>query len=93
MTPHGPDTTTYEATISRLGGDANEPARLRGTLAFMFESALIPRVCRWALESPSRDLDYYQCWTGLKSHFSRDNDHHGDDGQTTTNGGDEDGKK
>uniref|UniRef100_A0A0E0PSC7 Homogentisate 1,2-dioxygenase n=1 Tax=Oryza rufipogon TaxID=4529 RepID=A0A0E0PSC7_ORYRU len=71
MTPHGPDTKTYEATISRP--DANEPSRLSGTLAFMFESALIPRVCQWALDSPSRDLDYYQCWIGLKSHFSHDN--------------------
>lgn len=72
MTPHGPDTKTYEATISRA--DANkEPLRLSGTLAFMFESSLIPRVCRWALESPCRDLDYYQCWIGLKSHFSDDN--------------------
>jgi homogentisate 1,2-dioxygenase len=71
MTPHGPDTKTYEATISRAG--ANEPFRLSGTLAFMFESSLIPRVCRWALDSPCRDLDYYQCWIGLKSHFSHDN--------------------
>ena len=70
MTPHGPDTKTYEATISRA--DANEPFRLSGTLAFMFESSLIPRVCRWALDSPYRDLDYYQCWIGLKSHFSDD---------------------
>uniref|UniRef100_A0A0D9WKR7 Homogentisate 1,2-dioxygenase n=1 Tax=Leersia perrieri TaxID=77586 RepID=A0A0D9WKR7_9ORYZ len=71
MTPHGPDTKTYEATISR--SDANEPSRLSGTLAFMFESSLIPRVCQWALDSPSRDLDYYQCWIGLKSHFAHDN--------------------
>ncbi|XP_051198145.1 homogentisate 1,2-dioxygenase [Lolium perenne] len=89
MTPHGPDTKTYEATISRLGGDANEPSRLRGTLAFMFESALIPRVCRWALESPSRDLDYYQCWIGLKSHFSHE-DLHGDDRPAATGGNKDD---
>ncbi|GJN29965.1 hypothetical protein PR202_gb18235 [Eleusine coracana subsp. coracana] len=54
MTPHGPDTKTYEATISRA--DANEPLRLDGTLAFMFESSLIPRVCRWALESPHIEI-------------------------------------
>lgn len=81
MTPHGPDTKTYEATITR--GGSNEPSRLSGTLAFMFESALIPRVCRWALESPSRDLNYYQCWIGLKSHFSHNNSN--DDGSTTSN--------
>ncbi|XP_010537038.1 PREDICTED: homogentisate 1,2-dioxygenase [Tarenaya hassleriana] len=69
MTPHGPDTTTYEATIAR----ANEmvPSKITDTMAFMFESSLIPRVCNWALESPVLDHDYYQCWIGLKSHFSR----------------------
>jgi homogentisate 1,2-dioxygenase len=71
MTPHGPDTKTYEATISH---GSKEPLRLSGTLAFMFESSLIPRVCRWALDSPCRDLDYYQCWIGLKSHFSQSDD-------------------
>uniref|UniRef100_R7VZG8 Homogentisate 1,2-dioxygenase n=1 Tax=Aegilops tauschii TaxID=37682 RepID=R7VZG8_AEGTA len=92
MTPHGPDTKTYEATISKLGGpEANTPTRLSGTLAFMFESALIPRVCRWALESPSRDLDYYQCWIGLKSHFSHGKD--GSDGPATTSSDDKDGEK
>ncbi|KAJ4846351.1 hypothetical protein Tsubulata_021403 [Turnera subulata] len=68
MTPHGPDTKTYEATIAR-GSDAG-PYRIRDTMAFMFESCLIPRVCPWALESPFMDHDYYQCWIGLRSHFS-----------------------
>lgn len=39
-------------------------------MAFMFESSLIPRVCQWSLESPHLDPDYYQCWIGLRSHFS-----------------------
>nr|CAD1822336.1 unnamed protein product [Ananas comosus var. bracteatus] len=79
MTPHGPDTKTYEATVAP--GEVTEPFRIRETLAFMFESSLIPRVCRWALESPYLDHDYYlespyldhdyyQCWIGLRSHFS-----------------------
>lgn len=67
MTPHGPDTKTYEATIAR-GNDAG-PHRIKDTMAFMFESCLMPRICPWALESPSVDHDYYQCWIGLKSHF------------------------
>lgn len=71
MTPHGPDTRSYEATIAR--GENAEPYRIRDTMAFMFESCLIPRVCPWALESPYRDSDYYQCWIGLKSHFYVDN--------------------
>lgn len=67
MTPHGPDTKTYEETIAR--GENAEPYKITNTMAFMFESYLIPRVCRWALESPFLDHDYYQCWIGLKSHF------------------------
>lgn len=68
MTPHGPDTKSYEATIA-LGNEAG-PQKLTDTMAFMFESCLIPRVCLWALDSPVMDPDYYQCWIGLKSHFS-----------------------
>ncbi|RRT43347.1 hypothetical protein B296_00038197, partial [Ensete ventricosum] len=71
MTPHGPDTKTYEASIAV--GENSEPVRLRGTMAFMFESNLIPRVCPWALDSPYLDANYYQCWIGLRSHFSSNN--------------------
>lgn len=39
-------------------------------LAFMFESAFTPRVTMRALQSPYRDLDYYKCWQGLRSHFT-----------------------
>ncbi|KAK4285900.1 hypothetical protein QN277_002530 [Acacia crassicarpa] len=68
MTPHGPDTKSYEATIDR-GNDVG-PQKITNTMAFMFESSLIPRISRWALESPFLDHDYYQCWIGLKSHFT-----------------------
>ncbi|XP_057766480.1 homogentisate 1,2-dioxygenase [Salvia miltiorrhiza] len=70
MTPHGPDTKTYEATIA-MENEA-EPKRISNTMAFMFESCLMPRVCPWALESPYMDHEYYQCWIGLKSHFTRE---------------------
>ncbi|CAH9115655.1 unnamed protein product [Cuscuta europaea] len=68
MTPHGPDTKTYEKNIAH--GNEAGPERMTGTMAFMFESCLVPRVCPWALDSPFMDHDYYQCWIGLKSHFS-----------------------
>ncbi|CAI8606918.1 unnamed protein product [Vicia faba] len=68
MTPHGPDTKSYEATIAR-GNDVG-PRKITDTMAFMFESSLIPRISRSALESPFLDPDYYQCWIGLKSHFA-----------------------
>jgi homogentisate 1,2-dioxygenase len=70
MTPHGPDTATYEAAISEA---AERPAHLgRDTLAFMFETHLTPRVTPAALGSPCIDTEYYRCWVGLKSHFNRD---------------------
>ncbi|GER53824.1 homogentisate 1,2-dioxygenase [Striga asiatica] len=87
MTPHGPDTKTFEATIA-LGNDVG-PQRISNTMAFMFESCLIPRVCPWALESPDMDHNYYQCWIGLKSHFTCESK--SDGGQDVENG--DDGKK
>ncbi|GKC10222.1 homogentisate 1,2-dioxygenase [Tanacetum coccineum] len=60
--------TLEMATIAR-GSDV-APHRIKDTMAFMFESCLMPRICPWALDSPSIDHDYYQCWIGLKSHFN-----------------------
>jgi homogentisate 1,2-dioxygenase len=69
MTPHGPDTATYEAAID--DESASQPQRLPdSTLAFMFEVSATPRVAAQALGSPCIDQDYYQCWKGLKSHFT-----------------------
>ncbi|KAL0353804.1 UNVERIFIED_CONTAM: Homogentisate 1,2-dioxygenase [Sesamum angustifolium] len=82
MTPHGPDTKTFEATIA-LGNEAG-PRRISNTMAFMFESCLMPRVCPWALESPYMDHNYYQCWIGLKSHFTYESV--SEDGQDVGNG-------
>lgn len=70
MTPHGPDTATYEGAILDA---AEQPDHLgRHTLAFMFETSLTPRVTPAALGSPCIDREYYKCWLGLKSHFDRD---------------------
>lgn len=69
MTPHGPDTATYESAILP---SQEQPAHLaRDTLAFMFETSLTPRVTPAALGSTCIDRDYYKCWLGLKSHFDR----------------------
>lgn len=57
-----------QATIAQ--GNEAGPHKLTDTMAFMFESCLIPRVCHWALDSPAIDPDYYKCWIGLRSHFS-----------------------
>lgn len=57
-----------QTTIAR--GDEAGPHKITDTMAFMFESCLIPRVCSWALESPLMDRNYYHCWIGLRSHFT-----------------------
>jgi homogentisate 1,2-dioxygenase len=70
MTPHGPDTATYEASLSQ---QQQQPSHLgHNTLAFMFETSLTPRVTPAALGSTCIDRDYYKCWVGLKSHFDRE---------------------
>jgi hypothetical protein len=61
MTPHGPDTATFEAAIAP---EAEAPSHLgRDTLAFMFETHATPRVTPAALSSPAIDRDYYR-WAG-----------------------------
>ena len=70
MTPHGPDTTTFEQAIRP---EENErPQHLpRDTMAFMFETTAVPRLTPAALGAPNVDREYYACWSGLKSHFDR----------------------
>ncbi len=68
MTPHGPDTDTFEEAIAEEG--CQKPAHLpRNTLAFMFEVNYTPRIMPAALALPQLDRHYYKCWVGLKSHF------------------------
>ena len=65
MSPHGPDATTYEnASKAEL-----KPQYFDGGLAFMFESCYMLKVSPKALESPSKQTDYQDCWQGIKKHF------------------------
>ncbi|UPR01981.1 homogentisate 1,2-dioxygenase [Chloropicon primus] len=67
MSPHGPDTTTFE-NASNVPGD--EPHHIgRDTMAFMFETHLFPKLTAAAMAAPTIDRDYYKCWLGLKQHF------------------------
>jgi homogentisate 1,2-dioxygenase len=67
MTPHGPDTGTFENAIR---AESDGVTRLDKTLAFMFEVDAIPRVTSAALASPHIDRDYYKGWQGLRKHFT-----------------------
>jgi homogentisate 1,2-dioxygenase len=65
MSGHGPDAETYErATNAEL-----RPVYLDNTLAFMFETQLVIRPTRFAMETSIRQHEYFECWQGLKKHF------------------------
>jgi homogentisate 1,2-dioxygenase len=67
MTPHGPDTATFENAVRP---DNEAPSMLASdSLAFMFEFSMVPRLTPAALGAPTIDRNYYQCWLGLRSHF------------------------
>ncbi len=55
MTPHGPDTSTFEQAVR---SEAEQPQQLAGdTLAFMFETTMTPRITTTALSSPCIDRE------------------------------------
>ena len=65
MSAHGPDNATFvRASTERL-----EPRYLADTLAFMFESSLVYRPTRFALDTPARQADYDACWSGFQNLF------------------------
>jgi homogentisate 1,2-dioxygenase len=65
MSGHGPDAATFEkATAAEL-----KPVHVANTLAFMFETRMVVRPTRWALEGKMVQHEYYECWQGLKKHF------------------------
>ena len=65
MSAHGPDV----ATVERATQEKLEPRYLADTLAFMFESSLVYRPTRFALEAPQRQPDYDAVWAGFKNQF------------------------
>jgi len=65
MVAHGPDAKSYEhARAADL-----KPYYLADTLAFMFETRMLLRPTRFALESDLLQRDYFECWQGLHKRF------------------------
>jgi len=62
---HGPDAETFE----RASRAELKPQRLADTMAFMFETQLVIRPTRFALETRILQHEYFECWQGLKKHF------------------------
>jgi homogentisate 1,2-dioxygenase len=62
---HGPDRETHaQATAAEL-----KPRYLDDGLAFMFETRLVCRPTRFALETPALQRDYDACWSGFEPFF------------------------
>ena len=65
MSGHGPDAETFErASTAEL-----RPQYLADTLAFMFETQLVLRPTRYAMETRVLQHEYFECWQGLKKRF------------------------
>jgi homogentisate 1,2-dioxygenase len=66
MSGHGPDAETFErASTAEL-----KPQYLADTLAFMFETQLVLRPTRYAMETRVLQHEYFECWQGLKKRFT-----------------------
>jgi homogentisate 1,2-dioxygenase len=61
MSGHGPDRASYEAAIA----SDLQPQRIDDMMAFMFESRLVIRPTRFAIETPLAQSDYDDCWVGF----------------------------
>ncbi len=65
MSAHGPDAATFE----RASGADLKPHKIDATMAFMFETKFTCRPTRFALETPTLQVDYDTCWQGFKKHY------------------------
>jgi homogentisate 1,2-dioxygenase len=61
MAAHGPDLATYDAAVA---ADLS-PRKIDDGIAFMFESRLVLRPTRFAMETPLLQSDYDACWSGF----------------------------
>ena len=50
---------------------SEEPQYLEDTLTIIFETQLVIKPTRFALESETLERDYYRHWQGLKKNFRR----------------------
>ena len=65
MSAHGPDRATFERAVAA----ELTPQKVEDTLAFMFETRLVIRPTRFALETDALQRDYDACWAGFEKLF------------------------
>jgi homogentisate 1,2-dioxygenase len=66
MSPHGPDVASFE----RAAAAELAPQKIEDTLAFMFETRLVLRPTRFALDADALQRDYDACWANFPKLFS-----------------------
>jgi homogentisate 1,2-dioxygenase len=65
MLPHGPDHQAFE----QASNVELKPAKLTGTMAFMFETRFPQRLTNYAATLPALQQSYVDCWQGLTRKF------------------------
>ncbi len=66
MSGHGPDAESFEKAST---ADTSVPSHVTDTMAFMFETRLVIRPTRYAMETSQLQADYFECWQGLRKRF------------------------
>jgi homogentisate 1,2-dioxygenase len=67
MSGHGPDAATFAKAVA---ADTSVPVHVTDTMAFMFETRLVIKPTRCALQGlPPLQNDYLSYWLDLKKHF------------------------
>jgi homogentisate 1,2-dioxygenase len=67
MSGHGPDAESFAKASA---ADTSRPARLTGTMAFMFETRTVIHPTRYALKSALLQKDYDAVWRGISKNFT-----------------------
>src|SRR3984893_1044776 len=65
LSAHGPDRAPFERAVAA----ELKPHKIADTLAFMFETRLVVRPTRFALDTPTLQTDYDECWAGFEKMF------------------------
>ena len=66
MSGHGPDAATFDKASA---ADTSRPEKVGDTMAFMFETRMVLRPTRQAMDAPQLQRGYLDCWQGLRRNF------------------------
>ncbi|MFZ2236603.1 MAG: homogentisate 1,2-dioxygenase [Dokdonella sp.] len=67
MTGHGPDAASFAKASA---ADTTKPDFVGDTMAFMFETRAVIHPTAQAMQLPTLQHEYYECWQGIVKHFN-----------------------